>query len=108
MSEGNPMSVRVAERRRSVRIPAAYPALLADQQGHILARGRTGNISEHGLFVIVSSPSPPQQGRTAVVHITIPADDDETRTVVYSCRIVRRQAVGQLVGLGVEFSEKIA
>ena len=102
------MTVRVAERRRSVRIPAAYPTLLADPCGQVLARGRTANISEQGLFVIVSTPAPPPDGEAVIVEISVPAPNDDTRTVVYSCRIVRRQAVGHLIGLGVEFAIKLA
>jgi hypothetical protein len=105
---GNAMTVRVAEKRRSVRIPAAYPTLLADPGGRFLARGRTANISEHGLFVIVSTPTPPPDGEAVIIEVTVPAPNDDTRTVVYTCRIVRRQAVGHLVGLGVEFAKKLA
>jgi hypothetical protein len=102
------MTVRVGERRRSIRLPAAYPTLLAEPGGRVLARGRTANISEHGLFLIVSSPTLPPQGHTLIVEITVPAPNDDVRTISYSCRIVRRQAVGQLVGLGVEFARETA
>lgn len=102
------MTIRIAERRRSVRIPAAYPTLVADPHGRFLARGRTANISEHGLFVIVSTPAPPPSGEEVVVELSVPAPNDDTRTVTYSCRIARRQAVGQLIGLGVEFARKLA
>ncbi len=99
--------VRPADRRRSVRIPAAYPTLLADLSGHVLARGRAANISEQGLFVIVSQPTVAPDGKTLVVEITLPGPNDDTRTVAYSCRVVRTQAIGQLMGLGVEFAEKL-
>ena len=102
------MTVRVGERRRSIRLPAAYPTLLAEPDGRVLARGRTANISEHGLFLIISSPTLPPQGHTLVVEITVPAPNDDVRTISYSCRIVRRQEVGQLVGLGVEFARETA
>ncbi len=102
------MTVRLAERRRSIRSMAAYAALLVDPRGRVLARGRTANISEHGLFVIVNTPDPPKEGKVAIVEITIPSLAAGTRTVVYSCRIVRRQELGQLVGLGMEFREKLA
>jgi hypothetical protein len=103
------MTVRLAERRRSVRSTAAYATLLVDPRGRVLARGRAANISEHGLFIIVSTSDPPEEGKVALVEITIPSSvAGGTRIVVYSCRIVRRQELGQLVGLGVEFREKLA
>ena len=46
------MIVRTVERRRSVRMPAAFPAMLLDSSGRTIAQGRTANISETGVFVI--------------------------------------------------------
>ncbi len=105
------MSVRAAERRRSVRQPAAYPTVLADSRGKTLARGRTANISDHGLFIIVGQRLSPSDEANVIAKISIPSAagrGKETRIVVYECRIVRRQALGQLVGLGVEFARKLA
>jgi len=105
------MSVRVSERRRSVRVLAAYPTVLTDERGRTLARGRTANISEHGLFVVVSGRVPSPAGGSVVARISVPATAERgsnTRTVIYDCRIVRRQALGQLLGLGVEFRKKLA
>ena len=103
------MSVRAAERRRSTRHTAAYPTVLVDLRGNILARGRSANISEHGLFVIVSGLASPLAGGNVVAKVSIPATagGKQTRIVVYECRIVRRQALGQLVGLGVELCKKL-
>jgi c-di-GMP-binding flagellar brake protein YcgR len=102
------MTVRIGERRRSYRLPAAYPTLLAEPGGRVLARGRTANISEHGLFVIVSSSTPPPEDHALIIEVSVPAPNDDVRTISYSCRIVRRQAVGHLVGLGVEFARETA
>ncbi len=107
------MSVRIAERRRSPRAHAAYPAVLTDQRGQTVARGRTANISEHGLFLVVSGNISSQTGEDVIAKILVPslaahARGNETRTVIYDCRVVRRQALGQLVGLGIEFRKKLA
>ena len=47
------MAVRTAERRRSMRVAAAYQALVRDRRGKFVARGRTANISHNGVFVVV-------------------------------------------------------
>ena len=108
------MTVRTAERRRSVRLAAAYPAIVRDRRGRILARGRTANISEKGVFVIArrrAGPPPPQEDIS--VELTIPAARtlrsrrQAVRTVRYRGRIARTQPIGQLIGLGIEFLEKL-
>ena len=73
-----------------------------------MARGRTVNISQHGLFIIVPTAAIPPDGKALTVEVTIPAPEDAKRTAVYSCRVVRRQAVGHLLGLGLEFQRKVS
>ena len=105
------MTIRVAERRRYPRMPTAYPALLADQHGRTLVRGRAANASERGVLIIARDSDLLSEGRHLILHLTVPSmsgHGPRTRKVVYRYRIVRRQELGGLVGLGLEFGEKLA
>lgn len=108
------MTVHVAERRRSVRTTAAYPVSICDRRGRVLSRGRTANISENGVFVLVgNSRALPLSGQV-FLQITVPDASgrqfrrDASRTVRYACRIVRSQSLGRFVGMGIEFVRKLA
>ena len=106
------MTVRTAERRRSARSPAAYPAVVYNRRGRILARGRTANISENGVSLVVrphGSPLP----KEILLGLRLPAIPTArsrrpaSRTVSYRARIVWTRAIAQLLGLGIEFLEKV-
>ena len=105
------MTVRTAERRRSTRAPNTYRATLHDGRNRsVLGRGRTANISENGvLLVLRSSDRIPETGNVCI-SLMIPADPiaGTTRQVVYRCRIVRRQEMGNMLGLGLEFITKLS
>jgi hypothetical protein len=109
------MTVHTAERRRSVRLIAAYPVVLNDRGGKPLTRGRTANISEHGAFLVAHDGCRLAEGREVVARLTVPSlstDEhnrrDAHRTVVYVCRVVRMQSLGPLSGVGLEFLRKLA
>jgi c-di-GMP-binding flagellar brake protein YcgR len=107
------MLSQTTERRRSIRVPAVYPVVIRDRRGKVLGRGRTANISESGVFAMVSGRISPRANQV-VVELTVPAHGDaqprrgDCRTVCYRCRVVRLQAMGRLLGIGVEFLEKLA
>lgn len=102
----------VTERRRSVRSPAAYPVAVYDRRGKALARGRTANISESGVVAIVSLRQPLAIDARVILELSIPSASAlkrrEARIVAYLCRVARRQSVGHLTALGVEFVEKLS
>jgi len=104
------MAERVSERRRSVRTTAAYPVSITDHLGRFLTKGRAANISEHGLFVVAGMTSL-KLDQHVLVMITVPSRKktgrSDVRTVRYICRIVRKQTLGQLLGLGMELLEKL-
>ncbi len=91
-------------------MPAAHQVVLRDTRGKVLGRGRTANISEGGIMVIVRRNHllPPKGIIDA--EVTIPANPTTgtKRRVVFRCRIARRQVLGDMIGLGLEFIEKIA
>ena len=108
------MSVRSEERRRDFRAPAAHAATIMDARGRVIARGRSANISENGVMIIIRSNSSLDGLGEVLVELTLPGVSKkdvihgETRTVRYRCRVARVQTLGQLVGLGMEFMEKLA
>ncbi len=106
------MSTRVQEKRQSFRVPAAYPAVVIDRKGHVLARGRTANISENGVFILVNPRREIVPQETIILELAVPSTSSRTREnasrlVRYRCRIVHIQRLGHLIGLGVEFLGKL-
>jgi hypothetical protein len=75
-----------------------------------IARGRTANISESGVLVLVRNTGRFPDSVEVFAELTIPADPaaGTLRNVTYRCRIVRRQELGAMMGLGLEFLEKTA
>ncbi len=94
-------------------MPAAYPVALFDRRGRMLARGRTANISETGCFIIIHARAALPADGQARIEMVLPSASarpgrpDATRTVLYACRIARRQAIGQMTGLGIELLRKL-
>jgi len=107
------LSVVVAERRRCRRAPASYPVRVCHARGRILARGRTTNISEDGVHVLVSARDALETGRELVLEIDVPLSAerrvrrDRTRTVRYRSRVIWTEEIGPMVGAGMQFIEKL-
>ena len=69
------MTVRTAERRQNTRSSAAYCAILRDHRNRAeLGRGRTADISEGGVYVLVRSNSKIPEHGNLCVSLTVPAD----------------------------------
>ena len=45
-------------------MPAAYPVVISDGHGQVAAKGRTANISQHGVFVVTSATGALKAGGT--------------------------------------------
>lgn len=104
------MSVRVADRRRDNRAAATHFAVLSDRRNRtVLARGRTANISENGILLVLRRNSKIPESGEVCARITIPGNPavGTSREVIYRCRIVRRQELGNMLGLGLEFLTKL-
>jgi hypothetical protein len=104
------MFVRATERRLSLRVSAAHPVKVLDEDERLLTSGRTANTSENGLMAVVRScPLPPE----VLIEITLPSPAlshrgrGQTRTVRYRARVVRLQIMGNLTGLGVQLLKKV-
>ena len=106
------MTVRTAERRQSIRMPAAYPAVVRDRRGRTIAKGRAANISENGVYLLVRVARVAEPDETVFLELELPAVTararrQETRIVNYSCRIVHCLEMGNLTGMGVQMLTKI-
>ncbi|NLW86313.1 MAG: PilZ domain-containing protein [Planctomycetes bacterium] len=107
------MTMRTAERRVNLRMPAAHPAMLSDSQGRPVAQGRTANISQNGAMVLVNARRTITTDEKLRLELHLPALSDrpkrrQLRVVVYTCRVVHVQPVGQMLGVGIELLDKIA
>jgi PilZ domain len=106
-------AVRHAGRRRNRRLPSVHRAEIFGCDGQLLARGRTGNISEHGVFVIAKMAERPPEGHKVFIELHLPklstrtTRNAPTRPVRFQGRVVRTISLGQLVGLGVELIENL-
>jgi len=107
------MTLRTANKRRTVRAGAAYRAVIRNRKGRVLARGRTANISANGVFIIASCPKGPPKCSEVLIEMEVPTATASrtgrpaTRTVHYLCRVIRIQTLGHLMGMGVEFLEEV-
>jgi len=105
------MARKVGQRRRGQRAGTSAPTILRDSARRFVTRCTATNISETGVFLMVrAQPDLPREGEV-FVEIALPEGkgrDAIRRTAVYCCRIVRTQQIGQLVGLGMEFVQKLA
>lgn len=106
------MPTRVAERRRSTRTAAVYPAAILDNDGCLLAWGRTSDISECGVFIIAETQWQPELDSTVIVQLQLPGFPhrrrrDKPRIVMYQARVVRTRMLGQLLGIGLELLAKL-
>ena len=104
--------IQITDRRRSMRIAAAYPVSLCDEQWRILARGRTANISDTGVSVVADARRGVPDSGTLHVEITLPIEGAvvsgrrQMCIARYVCRIARTQQLGNLMGLGLDFDSK--
>ena len=108
------MKSLAADRRRNIRMPAAYPATICDRHGRFLARGRITNVSETGVFFVgTGRDGSPRAGRV-VLEMDLPEAKprhgrrEGTRKVQHLVQIVRAQTLGYMLGLGLKFIEKLS
>ena len=108
------MSVRSAERRRSRRGAASHHAAVFTRSGGLIARGKTSNISENGVFLLAKIKGMTPASGQVTLELVVPETSSKAnrsgrmRTVRFSARIVRSVRLGHLVGLGIEFDEQLA
>jgi hypothetical protein len=106
------MTVMVRERRGSLRVAAAYPVVVRGRRGRIIAKGRTANISQSGIYVILPPRNEITPDASFNLELSLPGMDARgrlgaNRTVNYRGRVVRVDQLGQLLGTGIELVRKL-
>ena len=107
------MSVSAAERRLSRRGAASHAATVLATNGSVIARGKTSNISEDGVFVVAKIRGNSPENTNVVLELSVPDASSKSsrrgrmRTVRFKARIVRTIRMGNLVGLGIAFESQI-
>lgn len=107
------MKALTSDRRRGRRMAGTYRTIIRDKGGRLIACGRSTNISEKGVFVVATVPTGPPQSEQVVLELTLPGTKLSSgkkspyRKVHYLARIVRTQQLGDMLGLGLEFVEKL-
>jgi len=107
-----PARQRVQDRRLHHRAVEALHVLLRDARGREIGRGKTANISEGGVYVVLrSARGLPQVGCAVQVEVSFPAagvGGRGSRNVRYSATIVRTVPMGPWVGVALEFISKLS
>lgn len=104
-------STKVMERRKSVRVASSYPVEVCDHKGRIIGRGRTGNISESGVFALLPGGKEVPLNSTVIIEMELPrspSQQRQSRRVRYTARVVRTEPMGSWRGLGLELLEKLS
>jgi len=91
---------------------AVYPIRVLAGRGQVMCAGRTANITERGVYALFRFGRELSAGGITV-ELILPAHGvsesarSATRTVRYRCRVTRQELMGQHLGVGLEFVEKI-
>lgn len=107
------MTVKTAERRRSRRGAASHAAAVFAANGALVARGKTSNISETGIFLLAKIGGRTPRNEQVELEMSVPDAGSKPnrhgrmRTVRFSARIVRSIRIGHLVGLGIELGQPL-
>jgi len=113
LESGNEMSVSAAERRLNRRGAASHAATVFATNGSVIARGRTSNISENGVFIVAKIKGKSPENTRVVVELSVPDASGKSsrrgrmRTVRFKARIIRTIRLGHLVGIGIAFDTQI-
>ena len=101
---------RRRERRRHHRAPTTCRVILRDAHGRVLGRGRTCNVSEGGVHMVIPARCKALTAGAAVhVELTSPPrrPGGKARTVRYAATVLRCEPLGSWTGLAVEFTRKL-
>ena len=105
------IQARCRERRASVRVPGSYAVQVWDARGRVVGRGRTANIAERGMFVLLPGGRLPEADQFVEIEMELPHSPAHlrmTRTVRYRARVVRVEPMGRWQGVALELHEKLA
>jgi len=92
---------------------AAYPIRVLAGRGKVVCAGRTANLTERGVYALFRFGRELSATGRVTAELILPAHTasdsakDDTRTVRYRCRVTRQELMGQHLGVGLEFIEKL-
>ena len=100
--------MNVSERRRYRRFALQCPVNLYNDHGHLLARTRSEDLSDGGLFLALKLSQLPHLDSELGVSLAVPRDSDNSQALEHvdcRARVVRHQPMKDpmLAGVGLEF-----
>ncbi len=102
------MNLLTTERRKSPRVMVGYNATFFEENGTFVAKGQASNMSDGGVFVLVSNRNGLAVSSQFVLEMEIPSNQTgHVNNMRYLVRLVRMRSIGHLYGLGLEFIEKL-
>lgn len=107
------MAKQILSRRRHERVEARYAVILRDQAGDVLARGQTVNVSDGGVFAVIDLDEVPEVETRFLLEVDLPSilttdGSRERQTAHYVARVVRTEQIDEMIGLGMELTERIS
>ncbi len=104
--------VSIDERRRAVRVPAAFPATVRNPRGVEILSGRTADFSERGALIVGRCDVALRRGDRLEVTLVLPDASKRSRQtgrreVHYRVRVAHAERIGHLSSIGVEFLRKL-
>ena len=77
-----------------------------------MARGRTANFSENGMYVLARAYKRVLPSQDLRIELTLPNSSlchsrRDVRVVVYTCRVARCEDLGSMTGFGVQLLKKL-
>ena len=105
-------TVRSKERRRHKRFVVRCPITLSTQDGEVLCRTRTGNISDGGTYLALPPEVLPSVGTWLSLRLSVPRDTPNTYMLEEfrsPARVVRHQPLKErgLTGLALQFAKPL-
>jgi hypothetical protein len=106
------MNISLLDQRQGVRSNSAYAIRIKDMDGRVLGKGRTANVSENGLLVLVDTPEDMEVGQQVLLDMVLPGvtgatRHDVARTVTYQARVANVRYIGHMLGMGLELVKKV-
>jgi len=81
--------------------------------GEVACKGQTINVSDCGIFALVDLAEVPEVDTKFLLEVDLPSTISENgsrqrQTAHYVARLVRTEQIDELIGLGMELTERIS
>ncbi len=106
------MNISLLDQRQGVRTSSAYAVRLSDPTGRAFGQGRTANVSENGVLVLVNTSKDVEVNELVLLDMVLPGIPGSTRqcsarTVTYQARVANVRYIGHMLGIGLELVKKV-